>query len=131
MRISDLVNKVEPFKFEYDGFTLEGEWYKYKTATPKYAKELLAGIPEIPDGATEQERLKLLGERIEILTETANRGLADMIKSWNATDDNGEPVPLSAAVFESLPAPFTQALTGYFKERREEKKESAPSQSSS
>jgi len=134
MKISDLVNKVEPFKFEYDGFTLEGEFYKYRTTTPSYAKKALASLPEIPENANNGEREAAEKARLEANEKLGAKALADTIKSWSATDDDDNPVAPSLETFESLPTPFTTAFLKYLASLREgseaEKKESANSPSS-
>lgn len=107
MRISDLVNKVETFRFEYDVFVLEGEWYKYRTTTPSYAKKSLEGLPEIPEGGTEEEQQAAEKARDKALADVGFQALADTIKSWNAEDDDGNALPPSREVFEQLPNTFT------------------------
>lgn len=119
LKISDLVNKVEAFRFEYDGFVLEGEWFKYKTTSPSYAKKLEEGVPEIAEDLSETERLKASKERFSALEKKLFQALAESIKSWNVVDEHGEPLQPSADLFEQLPEPFTSAFAGFFKKRRE------------
>ena len=134
MRISDLVNKVEPFRFEYDGFVLEGEFYKYRTTTPSYAKTALAELPEIPENASNGEREAAQKARQEASERLGARALADTIKSWNAEDDDGNALAPSMETFEKLPEPFTRMFLKFLASRREgseeEKKASPPSPSS-
>lgn len=119
MKISDLVNKVEAFRFEYDGFVLEGEWYKYKTTTPRYAKEATKLLPEIPEDGTEEEQKAAQKKRNEVLEKLGHQAFADTIKSWNATNGNGEPVPPTPEVFEELPEPFVDKFFSFLKGLRE------------
>src|SRR5690348_18252559 len=102
MRISDLVNKVAPFRFEYDGFVLEGEFYKYKTTTPSYAKAALESVPKVSEEGTKEEQEAAQEARSKAMEKLGAKTLADTIKSWNAEDENG-PLPPSIEVFESLP----------------------------
>jgi len=131
MKINDLVNKVEPFRFEYDGFVLEGEYFKYRTTTPSYAKEALAAIPKVPDGGTDEEKAAATKARGEALERVSAKSLTDTIKSWNAEDDDGNPVPISIEVFEQLPELFITAFLAFLTSLREgaEKKESTTSPS--
>ena len=108
MRISDLVDRVEPFEFVYDKWTLKGEWYKYRTTTPNYAKKAAADIPEIPKDITEEEEKKAREARNKALIKVAHQAFADTIKSWDAVDGEGNPVPISPEVFDELPEPFTE-----------------------
>lgn len=119
MKISDLVNKVDKFRFEYDGFVLEGEYYKYKTTTPNYARSGLANIPKVPEDGTEEEIKAALKAREEALTTLYNKALADTIKSWNAVDGDNNPVPPTVEVLNTLPTPFTDAFAEKLKEWRE------------
>ena len=129
MRIANLVNRFEPFKFEFDGEVLEGEYYKYRTTTPSYSKAALASLPEVPRDGTEAEIEAANEARIEGLEKLGAKALADTIKSWNAEDENGQPLPPSVEMFEQLPQPFIKAFFRYLSELREgsdsEKKESA------
>lgn len=119
MRISDLVNKVDTFRFEYDGFVLEGEYWKYRTTTPDYAKKGLAAIPEVPETGTDEEIRAAQKLRREALDTFYNQALADTVKSWNALDDDNNPVPPTLETFNSLPEPFTNAFAGFLKGLRE------------
>lgn len=130
MRISDLVNKVEPFEFNYDGFQLTGEYYKFKTTTPAYAKASMESLPQIPENGTEEEIALAEKEREEAIGKMNAKIIADTIKSWNAEDENG-PVPPSLEIIEKLPLPFTQKFLAFIADLREgsEKKELTPSPS--
>lgn len=130
MRISDLVNKVEPFTFEYDGFALSGEYYKFKTTTPAYAKAATEALPKIPEDGTEEEKAAAEKEREEALGKMNAKIIADTIKSWNAEDENGA-VPPTLEVIEQLPLPFTQKFLAFIAELREgtEQKKLTPSPS--
>lgn len=119
MKLSDLVDKVEPFRFEYDGFVLEGEYQRYKTSTPNYVKSLLKTLPELSEDGTAAEKAAAVKARDEADLKAGLQVLADTIKSWNAVDDSGSPVPISIETFEALPISFTQALILYFRNLRE------------
>lgn len=122
MKISALVDKVEPFRFEFDGEVVEGEYYKYKTTTPNYAKGVMAQIPEEPNGdGTKQERNAAKQTRVEALNRVGARVLTDTIKSWDAEDSDGNPLPPSYELFNELPAPFTEKLIAFFEELRNPK----------
>ena len=118
-KISDLVNKVDKFRFEYDGFVLEGEYYKYRTTTPNYAKQGLAKVPEVPEEGTEDEKKAAEEKRLVALTQFYDQALADTVKTWNAIDDDGNPVAPSLETFNSLPDVFTRAFTEHLRELRE------------
>lgn len=118
MKISELVNKVEPFTFEYGGFTLTGEYYKFKTTTPAYAKAATEALPKVPEKGTEEEIAKAEKEREEAIGKMNAKIIADTIKSWNAEDDGG-PVPPTLEVIEKLPLPFTQKFLEYIADLRE------------
>jgi hypothetical protein len=119
MKISDLVNKVEDFEFDFDGIKLTGRYFKYKTTTPSYAKKMEDGLPEIPENGTEAEQITAIGARSKALKAAIHQGLADTIESWNAEDDDGNPVAPVAEIFASLPEPFTRALAERFKQLRD------------
>lgn len=132
MKISDLVNKVEPFRFEYDGFVLEGEYWKYKTTTPTYAKQATASLPKVPEKGTEEEIAIAREVYIKALERVGSQSLADTIKSWNAKGDEGELLPITIETFEQLPQPFIDTFLGFLRELRmatAEKKESTTSPS--
>lgn len=118
-KISSLVNKVEPFRLEYDGFVLEGEWWKYKTTTPNYAKEFLESLPPIPETGTEEEKKKVEDERNKALNDFSAQVLTDTVQSWNAVDDDDQPLPISVETFNRLPQPFTEFFMAYLKDLRE------------
>ena len=118
MKISDLVNKVEPFKFEYDGFVLEGEYYKYKTTTPNYAKQMLATLPDELAEGTDEEKEAATKARNEAAQKAGLKSIADMIVSWNAEDDQGNSLPLTIELLEQLPAVFTERLVDFFNDLR-------------
>lgn len=133
-RILDLVNRIEPFEFDFDGLTLKGEWYKYRTNTPKYraAREMQVAVAQakmdaLPtqfnDIADEAEREaakdKAFKELRNEFAVIAGTYFTDTIKSWNAVDDNG-PIPISIEVFEGLPEVFTEALAKHFRTLRDQ-----------
>lgn len=118
-KISDLVNKVDKFRFEYDGFVLEGEYWKYRTNTPNYVKEGTASIPEPLEEGTDEEKKKAREARNKALQDFYGKTLSDTIKSWNAVDDSEQPIPPSADTFAALPLVFTEAFMTYIASLRE------------
>lgn len=123
MKISSLVDKVEPFEFHFDGEVLKGQYYKWKTQTPNYAKSLKAQLPdELLEGTAEElaANKKAREDMAEKLGE--KMFLADTIVSWDMTEvEGGEIVPPSLEVLNSLPVEFTRALSKHFDELRNPK----------
>lgn len=132
MKLSNLVNKVEAFKFEYAGESLEGEFYLFKTTTPQYLKgltrltdeceERVSGIEEQikavksddPDAPVKLAELQKQKEAAEQEQERVGyKWLVEAVKSWNAIDDSDEPLPVSQEVFNQLPTPFLLAFGKY------------------
>lgn len=128
MKISDLVNKVEPFRFEFDGEVVEGTYYKYRTTTPNYAKEAAASVEEALTEGTEEEKAK---KRDEMMAKAGFKAVADTIISWNVEDDEGKPVPLTMETFEQLPEAFTQWFIELFNELRSPTEKKSPALPSS
>lgn len=118
MKVSDLVNRVEPFEFEFDGEVLKGTYYKYRTTTPSYAKQAEAAIPPMLEEGTEEEKLARIEERTAALEATGYKALADTIKTWNAEDDEGNPLPITPETFDRLPNPFTEKFLAFLQELR-------------
>lgn len=116
MRISALVEKQEDFTFVFDGETLTGKFYKWKTQTPNYAKALKAQIPEeLTEGTAEElaANKKAREDAAEKLGE--KMFLADTIVSWDMEDvEGGEAVAPSLEVLNSLPVEFTRELSKHF-----------------
>ncbi|HUS09227.1 MAG TPA: hypothetical protein VMZ30_02085 [Pyrinomonadaceae bacterium] len=130
MKLSNLVNKVAPFKFEYAGEALEGEFYLFKTTTPQYLKgltrltdeceEKVSGIEEqikalqSSDDPQSGPKLAELQRQKEVAEEEQERAgykwLVEAIKSWNAVGDSDEALPVSQEVFNQLPTPFLLAF---------------------
>lgn len=84
-----LINRTEPFEFEFDGITLEGQWYKWRTTSPNYQRqraEKLAGLPEIPEEGDEETKQKALEAWEQALRKVNAQTLKDTIKSWNAVE---------------------------------------------
>lgn len=133
-KIADLVNKLEPFRLEYDEFVLEGRWWKYKTTTPSYAKRLLDSLPQIPESGTDEERQAAEKARNEAVGDQAARILTDTIESWNAVDEQDQPLAISVDTFNQMPEPFIEYFMGFFKNLRdaagsEKKSQTSPSTS--
>lgn len=119
MKISDLVNKVEPFRFEFDGLALEGTYCKWKTTTPNYLTSVFNSIPQETDGGTEEEKEANKKVRDEAVLNASLKVIADTIVTWNAEDDNGNPLPVSLDTFKQLPNQFTEKFTAFIGELRE------------
>lgn len=126
MKISDLVNKVEPFRFEFDGEVLEGTYYKYKTTTPNYEKALWANFPPLLEEGTDEDKAANAKARDEASINIGVKVLSDVVITWNAEDDSGEPVRPSLELFKQLPAPFTNALLEFFKKLRSGENPTSP-----
>lgn len=122
MKISALVEKRSPFEFVFDGETIKGEFYKYKTTTPKYAREARAAIPPTAEGADTETRIANLEAQLDSVDRATAQAMADTIVSWDAVGDDGEVVPITVELFESLPRPFTEALGQHFNDLRYPKK---------
>ena len=119
MKISELVNKVEPFRFEFDGEVLEGTYYKYKTTTPKYMRAAAESVPEELLEGTAKQKADAEKERYKVLESVGYQMLADTIATWNAQDDDGNPIPVGPEVFSQLPDSFIEQMNKRFKELRE------------
>ena len=123
MKISALVEKVEPFTFVFDGEELKGEFYKWKTRTPSYAKAAKAQIPDELLEGTDEEKMANLKLRNEAAERVGTKAfLADTIKSWDMTDvEGGEIIPPSLEALERLPVEFTDQLVEFFDDLRNPK----------
>lgn len=131
MKISALVDRVEDFEFHFDGEVLKGQYWKYRTTTHRWAKEVMGSLPEVLTEGTPTEITASEKARNEASEKIAARIVADTIKSWNAEDDEGNPLPPSIEVMEQLPQRFVDLLVDHFKELREPKENPpAPSPSS-
>lgn len=120
MKISDLVNKVEPFCFEFDGEKLSGTYYKYKTSTPNYLKALGETIPDEVTEGTDEEKKTAAEARTKASLNAGLSLVGDMIATWDAEGDDGPlPLPLTMETLESWPNPFTEAFMDFFKKLRE------------
>lgn len=119
MRISDLVNKVEDFRFEFDGEVLEGKYHKYKTTTPQYLKALSETIPPLPESGTDEEKAAATEVRNAAALKASMKMIADTIVSWNALDEQEQPIAPSLELFEQLPNLFTEKFLKFFNELRE------------
>lgn len=141
MKISDLVNKRETFTFEYDGEKLTGEWYKYRTTTPKYLHALESAQQEFTTRIEEVDaqlgsvngdnakRLELETTKKTLLEQQERAGyqwLTDAILSWNAEDDEGNQLPPTKETFDQLPTPFVLAFGRFLAGLREGNPPNAP-----
>lgn len=122
-KINDLVEKVEPFSFPFDGMVLEGKYFKYKTTTPNYAKESLASIPDELTEGTEEEKAANRKARNEAMMTRGLKIITDTIIEWNAEDGEGNPVRPSIELFSQLPDLFTEKFMNFFQDLREPKEE--------
>jgi len=119
MKISDLVNRVEPFCFDFDGLKLEGTYYKYRTTVPTYLESLGQSVPNKLDTGTDEE-LKANADAIETAkAEIGFRLLADTIITWDVEDEEGNPLPFSMETFKCLPDLFSQKFVTFIRELRE------------
>lgn len=119
MKISDLVNKIEDFRFEFDGEVLEGKYRKYKTTTPQYLKALSESIPDVLEDGSDEEKTNAEVVRNAAATKASMKMMADTIISWNAEDDAGNALPIALDTFEQLPSLFTEKFLEFFKILRE------------
>ncbi len=119
MKISDLVNKIEDFRFEFDGEVLEGKYHKYKTTTPQYLKALVEAIPAVLESGTDEEKAAADEARGNAATEASRKLLVDTIVSWNAEDEDGNALPIALETFLQLPNLFTEKFGKFFTELRE------------
>lgn len=121
-----LTNLIVPFEFPFEGQTLTGHWYKYKTTTPDHIRqrrerylqrlEAFAALQEKASASSDAaEVLKLQKEKNE-LEEEAQRvkysWLGDALIDWNATS-NGQPIPIDVLKMSGIPLPFLVAFGEY------------------
>lgn len=129
--VGALVNLIVPFEFPYEGSTLKGRWYKYKTTTPEYARQTqeqqnqriekyLSLENQIQATKDRRAQARLLKEK-QALDEQYQRTnyawLADAIVEWNATD-KGQPIPVDVIRLDSFPLPFMLALAEHLEASR-------------
>lgn len=132
--IGALRELVVPFEFSFEGGVLKGEWRKYGTTTPTYAREQrdaqnkrIEKFAEIERGlkATKDRKvqLKLIKDKTALEEEYQRveySWLADAITKWNATDQ-GQPVPIEAMRLDGFPLPFMIALAQHLEDSRVDK----------
>lgn len=121
--IGAITDLVVPFEFSFEGQTLKGRWYKYRTTTPQWATDRARRYTERLERFVEikqqlkttkntKQILKLTREK-DRLEDEAQRAqydwLADAIVEWNATS-HGQPIPVEAIRLASFPVPFMVAL---------------------
>lgn len=121
--IDAITDLIVPFEFPFEGHTLKGRWYKYKTTTPEWATErgkrfnerlerfveIRAQMKATSDAAL---ILKLNKEKSELEAEAQRAQydwLASAITEWNAVGKNG-PIPIESIRLKSFPVPFMVAL---------------------
>lgn len=83
MRLSDLQKKKKSLTVEYAGETLTVE-YRHATYTPAF--------------------LDRMGDK------SVSDVLAELLSSWDLTDDKDKPLPISAEQLNNLPVPFLRAV---------------------
>lgn len=125
--VDALTGLIVPFEFPFEGQTLKGHWFKYKTTTPDHIRERrerymqrleqYAGLEAQFKGTSNPEDvLKLQAEKND-LEEEAQRvkysWLGDAIADWNAVDNNQQPIPIDVLKMASFPLPFLVAFGDY------------------
>jgi hypothetical protein len=131
--VDDLLNMIVPFEFPFEGKTLKGKWYKYKTTTPTYVRTVMRRVRElreqvhtltqqIIDAKNDDPDLpKLLSERDELedqLQRTPYDWMATGITEWNAVRVNKEVLPISKETLDSWPLLLLNRLNEFFSKER-------------
>jgi hypothetical protein len=101
MDLAALVNREVPFEFEFDGFVLKGDYYKYKIS-PQYL-----------------QTLRKMGEDGTAPDDIGYRIIADSIKSWDM-DKGGEEFPPTVENIKELPVLYLFALGKHLGALRDE-----------
>jgi len=134
--IGDLLNLIVPFEFPFEGQTLRGRWYKFKTATRSYQKEKQAErMRQIDEWGSLQKEIALLQPddprmddliaQCDALEESAQRTntawLVDAVVEWNAIGADQQTIPLTAAGLIDVPIPFLAAFAQHLIDSRTDK----------
>ena len=134
--IGDLLSLIVPFEFPFEGQTLKGRWYKYKTSTRAYSKEVerrrLALIDQWGETKKEINTLEMDDPRvddlivrmkeIEIAAERNDTSwLTDALVEWNAIGADQQTIPLTAIGLLDVPVPFLTALAQHLIDSRTDK----------
>lgn len=89
-RILDLTKRVDNFDFTFDGYTLAGTWFKWRTTSPSYQRrkaEKIAALPTVPENTNDAEAEKILAQIEKAIREINAQVMADTIASWDAVED--------------------------------------------
>lgn len=89
-KILDLTRRVDKFEFTFDGYTLAGTFYKWRTTSPGYQRKKaarIAALPKVPDNATDADAEKILNEIEKTIREINAQIMADTIASWDAVEE--------------------------------------------
>lgn len=122
--IDGLTDLIVPFEFEFEGRTLKGRWYKYKTTTPEWEAarrrryierlerfaELNAQMKQTSDTAL---IVKISAEKNSLQDEATRAQydwLADSLVEWNAVYKDQTPIPIESIKMAVFPIPFMVAL---------------------
>lgn len=108
--LNGLINRADLFEFEFDGYTLKGEWYKWRTTSPQYQRaraEKIAALPQVPADATTEQAEQILALIEKEIRAINAQVMADTIKSWDAVEEFDRAV--DQATYQSL-SPRLQRL---------------------
>jgi hypothetical protein len=89
-KLLELASRVEPFTFEFDGYTLTGTWFKWRTTTPLYQRDKakkIAALPSVPENAKAEEAERILTETEAEIRRINAQVMKDTIKSWDAVEE--------------------------------------------
>lgn len=87
--LTGLVNRVAAFEFTFDEYTIKGEWFKWRTTSPRYQRskaEKIAALPTIPKDASEADAEKMLADIEKEIRRINAEVMKDTIKSWDAVE---------------------------------------------
>ena len=112
MNLTELVNRLDDFEFEYDGYQLKGRYYKYKIS-PQY----LATLKKMEEEGTEPDEI---GWKI----------ISDSIESWDMDLGDGKPFPPTVENLKQVPVVYLIAFGKYLGELRDGNPTQTNSQSS-
>lgn len=131
--VDDLLNMIVPFEFPFEGSTLKGRWYKYKTTAPSYIRSLMAKVRGYRDqvlALTEQidntktgdpALAQLLRQRDDLddrLQRCPYDWMVDGVVEWNVVGREKEPLPITVETLDTFPLLFIEKLNGFFAAER-------------
>lgn len=140
--IDALVNMVVPFEFPFEGSVLKGTWRKYATTTPKWARDLRVEqskrleryidlekeLKSARSSNNRKAQTRLIKQK-ESLDDEYQRAsyswLADAVVTWNAVDNDKQPIPIEAMRMDGFPLPFLVAFGQHLEESRTDKNPSS------